>query len=73
MKRLSLDKRNKLKYFLEQQENMTGIVMLLTIISYFVLFCITKNMFVLLFGYSFFYVFYTKIYKHIYFKIFGKE
>lgn len=70
MKRISTETRKKLKYFMEQQENITGIVSLLTIISYIILFCITKNIFVLLAGYSLFYVIYTKLYKHVYFKLF---
>lgn len=70
MKRISLENRKKLKTFMEQSENMTAIVFLLTLISYFVLFTITKNMFVLLFGYMFFYFVYTKLYKHIYKKLF---
>ncbi len=70
MKKLSLENRKKLKYFMEQQENMNAIVMLLTIISYFILFAATKNILALLAGYAIFYFIYTKLYKHIYFKLF---
>lgn len=69
-KEYDVEKRKKVKYFLEQQENMMGIVMLLTIISYAVLFTITKSMFVLLAGYVLFYVLYTKLYKYIYYRLF---
>lgn len=70
MKKFNIETRKKLKYFMEQQENMMGIVCLLSIISYLILFVITKNVFILMAGYMIFYVLYTKIYKHIYFKLF---
>lgn len=73
MKRLSIENKNKLKTFMEQQENMMGIVMLLSIISYLILFTITKSVVALMFGYFLFYVGYTKIYKYIYYKLFRND
>lgn len=70
MKRISTENRKKLKFFMEQQENMIGIVVFFSIISYLILMAITKNFIVLLSGYTIFYVLYMKIYKHIYFKLF---
>lgn len=73
LKRFNLETRKKLKYFMEQQENLMAIVTLLSIISYAILFCITKNVFVLIGGYAFCYFIYTKIYKHIYNKLFRND
>lgn len=70
MKRLNTENRKKLKFFMEQQENMIGTVVFFSIISYLILIAITKNFIVLLSGYTIFYVVYMKIYKHIYFKLF---
>lgn len=70
MKRLSTENRKKLKFFMEQQENMIGTVVFFSIISYLILIAITKNFIVLLSGYTIFYVLYMKLYKHIYFKLF---
>ena len=73
MKRLSTENRKKLKFFMEQQENMIGTVVFFSIISYLILIAITKNFIVLLSGYTIFYVLYMKLYKHIYFKLFGND
>lgn len=69
---MKLDKnfKFKLQSFLGQNENMAGIVCLLSIFSYLILMAISKNMYVLLCGYIFFYVLYTKVYKFLYKKYF---
>lgn len=73
MKRLNIETKKKLKIFMEQQENMMGIVMLLSLLSYFVLFTITKSVVILMCGYVLFYVGYTKIYKYVYYKLFRND
>lgn len=70
MKKISLENRKKLKFFLEQSENMQAIVVFFSIISYLILFAITKNFIILLAGYTIFYFVYMKLYKHIYYKLF---
>lgn len=73
MKRLNIENRKKLKSFMEQQENMMGIVMILSMLSYFILFTMTRSVITLMCGYVLFYVGYTKLYKYIYFKLFRND
>lgn len=73
MKRLNMETKNKLKYFMEQRENINAIVTLLSIITYAIIFCITKNVFILIGGYALCYFLYTKLYKYTYFKLFRKD
>lgn len=73
MKRLSMENKKKLKYFMEQQENMMGVVVLFTILTYAILMIFTKNFFILISGYYILYILYTKLYKYIYKKMFFSE
>jgi len=73
MKRISTENRKKLKYFMEQQENMMAIITLLSLISYLILMGIFKKGIILLIGYVFCYFSYTKLYKWLYFKLFRND
>ena len=73
MKRISTENRKKLKYFMEQQENMMAIITLLSLISYLILMAIFQKGIVLLIGYVVCYFCYTKLYKWLYFKLFRND
>lgn len=73
MKRISTENRKKLKYFMEQQENMMAIITLLSLISYLILMGIFKKGIILLIGYVVCYFGYTKLYKWLYFKLFRND
>lgn len=70
MKKMSIENKMKLKKFMEQQENMFGIVTLLTLLSYLIVLNIFKNSIVILFAYMVFYICYMKLYKYVYYKLF---
>lgn len=64
-----LENKKKLLKFMENVENKTLSVWFFTLISYVVLYFITKNMFVLLFGYFVFYIIFSRLYMFIYRKL----
>lgn len=64
-----IENKKKLLKFLENGENKMLTVWFFTLVSYLLLYFITKNMFVLLFGYFIFYIIYSRFYMFLYRKI----